>query len=349
MSEHATEIDVAGAAAALEQRLAPTRETIEVARGERGRFQTRPDDEGATPAAGEAEAEVPGATHEGETPAQQTPTEEEVASFTHIPDEALTPELLAVKRSMQADYTRKTQEVAQLRDLASEYGYSSPEEMKVALDSYKTLSDPQNWPKLHEELSTYLQGQGLPAGVADQAAAVTLGESVADLEIPDLDGDFEDDLGEGAGVNQRLLAEFNQLKQQQAQMVEFIRQDQERRQQEAEVAQLAYQMTQDEHVIRTSHKDMPEDALEEYIEAVYDLASDGDLHKAAARIDSMLGRQASSWLTSKEAARQVPSPVPGAGVIASEEEEPPHTLEEGHERALAFVARQEMAQRQAGL
>jgi hypothetical protein len=347
VSEHATEIDVAGASEALEARLEPTRATIEVGRDEQsGKFQSLPK-EAATPAAGEAEAEVPGATPGEGTPAQQTPTEDEAPSFTHIPDEALTPELLAVKRSMQGHFTQKTQEVAELRKVQEEFGFESPAQLRAAVEAYQTLSNPENWPRLHQELSQHLQSQGLPSGVADQAAAVTLGEAVGDLPdggIPDItpvdDLDFEAEDGATAA----LAAQLKQMQAQQAQLVSYIRETEQRQQQEAQLHQLAQQMTQDEHVIRQAHKDMDPEALEEYIETVYGLeaaAGDGDLHKAAAQLDNLLGRQASTYLTSKQQALRVPGPVPGAGVIPAEEEEPPHTLEEGHERAMAYVRRLE--------
>jgi hypothetical protein len=341
VSEHATEIDVAGASEALEARLEPTRETIEVGRAPTGTFAALPKDD-ATPAAGEAEAETPGATPEAGTPAvDQT---EDAPSFTHIPDEALSPELLAVKRSMQGHFTQKTQEVAELRKVQEEFGFESPAQLREAVQAYQTLSDPNNWPRLHQELSQHLQSQGLPAGVADQAAAVTLGEAVGDLpeqgSYPDIESDSDDwDGGDGQNA---LAQQVKQMQAQQEQLVRYIKETEQRQTQEAQLHALATQMTQDEHVIRAAHKDMDEDTLEGYIDAVYGLeaaAGDGDLHKAAAQLDDLLGRQASSYLTSKTAAQRVPGPVPGAGVIPATDEEPPHTLEEGHARAMEYVAR----------
>lgn len=348
MSEHATEIDVAGAAEALEQRLEPTREQIEIARDTgTGRFAPRPA-EAPTPAAGEAEAEVPG-TPSPEDSGQADSGSEAPPSFTHIPDEALSPEMLAVKRAMQADYTRKTQEIAALRKTQEEFGFEDPAQMRSALEAYQTLSDPQNWPRLHQELTAHLQQQGLSPTLANEAAGVVLGEAVdqaSQQELPDLS---EVELEYGDGQEARLARELAEVKNQQAQLVNYLRQRDEQAKVEAQFRTLAEQMTQDEQVIRAAHKDMDPEALEEYIETAYNLTDSmehPDLHKSAAILDSLLGRQASSWLTTKESAKRVPGVVPGAGVIAAEQEEPPHTLEEGHERAMDYVRRVEAQERQ---
>jgi hypothetical protein len=337
--ETSNEIDVAGALAALEEQYGPegSPATAGQLRDDRGRFaNTQREEESTTPGVEDAPEE----TEEATTPVAET-AEEEV-SFTHIPDEALTPELLAVKRAMQADYTRKMQEVAPLRKAVEEFEFQSPDDLREALSAYRTISDPSNWPKLHAELSTYLQTQGLSPAVADAAAARTLGESTSALSDEDV---FVDDEGDGAdSYDPRILSELEQVKRSNAELRQLIEQDRMQRRQEAELLQRARVLTDQENEIRQTHRDWDDQDWE----VVYDLLGDsGDLHAAAARYETILGRQASRYLTSKESALRAPTPVPGDGVISTPTEEPPHTLEEAHERAMAYARQRDMQDAQS--
>lgn len=332
------DIDVKGALAALEEQYGPegAPATAGPPRDDRGRFaNTQAEEESTTPGVEDAPEE----SDEEVTPEEETPVED---SFTHIPDEALTPELLAMKRGLQADYTRKMQQVAPLRKTAEEFEFESPDDLREALSAYRTLSDPNNWPKLHQELSTYLQSQGLSRSVADQAAAVSLGEATNTLSDDDVFTDTEDDGSDS--YDPRILSEIQQVKRDNAELRQLIERDRVQRQQEAEVLQRARLLTDQEHEIRKTHKEWDENDWE----VVYDLLGDGnDLNVAAARYDAILGRQASRYLTSKESALRAPTPVPGEGVIARETEEPPHTLEEAHERAMAFARQRDMQDAQS--
>ena len=344
MSEHATEsheIDVAGATAALEERLAPSRETIEVAReAESGRF-TNSEEAGATPAAGE------GGAPEVEGQVEDTPTagEEETVSFTHIPDEALSPEMLAVKRAMQADYTRKTQEIAEYRKLAEEFEVESAADMRQRLEIQRELSNPENWPKLHEELTGYLRSQGLSPRVADEAAAVVLGDAIG-LSDDDV---FADDGPAVSSADPQIAAKLAQLEEQQQQLIQVMYAREQQAAEEARFAELARNLTTQENQIRAKYADVWKDKAEEYIETVYDLSGDsGDLSVGLSRLETILGYDASRYLLGKEEARRAAGgPIDGAGVIASEEEEVPHTLEEGHARAMEYIKAQAAAE--AGL
>jgi hypothetical protein len=341
VSEHATEIDVAGATAALEERLAPSRETIEVAReAESGRFTNSEED--ATPAAGDEAATDETATSEGET---VTEVEEEAeAPFTHIPDEALSPEMLAVKRAMQADYTRKTQEVAEYRKLAEEFEVEDAADLRQRLDIQKQLSDPENWPRLHEELTGYLRSQGLSASVAAEAAAVTLGNAVGELSDDDAFVDDDEVVGLPPQVAQRLET----MEKQQQQLIQMMYQREQQAQEEARFAELARNLTTQENVIRSKYADQWKDKADEYIAAVYDLSGDSeDLGIGLSRLETMLGYDASRYLLGKEEARRAPAPLVGEGVIATEEDEAPHTLEEGHARAMEYERQRQLAE--AGL
>jgi len=335
--ETSNEIDVEGALAALEEQYGPEGGPVTTGqpRDDAGRFANKPAEEESTaPAVEDAAEETPAATPE-------EGTEEEV-SFTHIPDEALTPELLALKRGLQADYTRKMQTVAPLRKVAEEFEFDSEDNLREALTAYRTLSDPTNWPKLHAELSTYLQSQGLTPAVADAAAARTLGESTSALSDDDAFVDMEDD--GSSSYDPRILSELEQVKRANAEMRQLIEQDRIERRREAEVLQRARLLTDQENAIAKTHPDWDEEDWS----VVYDLLGDGnDLNVAAARYDAILGRQASRYVTSKESALRVPPPVPGEGVISQPTEEAPQTIEEAHERAMAYVRQRDLQDAQS--
>ncbi len=339
------DIDVDGATAALEERQAPSKETIEVSRSrESGQFESKPPAEDTAPAAGDEAAAPQDDNSEQETVEQAE--EDAEAPFTHIPDEALSPEMLAVKRAMQADYTRKTQEIAPYRKLATEFGVESPDELRERLEIQRQLSDPNNWPKLHEELTGYLQQQGLSPRAAADAAAVTLGQATGGIG-PDEDyGPDEDEYGDALppAVQQRLDA----MEKQQNELIQMMYQREQQAQQEAEMAQLAQHLTAQENQIRAKYGSQWGDKADDYIETVYDLSGDnGDLSVGLARLETILGYDASRYLVGKEEAKRAPGPVVGEGVIASEQDDAPHTLEEGHARALEFVRAQ--AEAEAGL
>ena len=337
------DIDVDGATAALEERLAPSRETLEVARdSESGRFASKPEAEDTEPAAGDEAA-----ADDAATPPETVADAEEDAEtpFTHIPDESLSPEMLAVKRALQADYTRKTQEIAPFRKLASEFGVESPDDLRERLEIQKQLSDPNNWPRLHEELTGYLRQQGLSPQAAADAAAVTLGQATGG--VPDEDyGPDEDEYGDALppAVQQRL----DQMEKQQNELIQMMYQREQQAQQEAEMAQLAQHLTNQENQIRAKYRDTWGDKADDYIETVYDLSGEGgDLSVGLARLETILGYDASRYLVGKEEAKRAPGPVVGEGVIATEQDDAPHTLEEGHARALEYVRAQ--AEAEAGL
>lgn len=334
------DIDVTGATQALEERLAPSRETLEVARDSAsGKFTSKPEAEDTESAAGEAAAVEDDDTSE-ETVA---PAEEDAPSFTHIPDEALSPEMLAVKRAMQADYTRKTQEIAPFRKLAEEFQIESPDQLRERLEIQQQLSDPQNWPQLHQELTTYLQSQGLSPQAAQDAAAVTLGQATAPYEA-DTDDNFEDD----GYVAPEIATRLERMEKQQADLIQLMYQREQQAAQQAEMEQLAQSLTNQENEIRSKYGGQWGDKAEEYIETVYDLSGDGgDLSVGLARLETILGYDASRYLVGKEEAKRAPGPVVGEGVIANQAEDEPHTLEEGHARALAYV--REQAEAEAGM
>lgn len=78
-------------------------------------------------------------------------------SFTNIDinsfPEELRPQLEEARKNFQADYTRKTQEIAPIRQLMEQSGLSL-EEAQQAIEFVKGLSDPTNAQALYEHLQT---------------------------------------------------------------------------------------------------------------------------------------------------------------------------------------------------
>lgn len=90
-------------------------------------------------------------------------------SFTRIDPSTLPPELQPIYRSLQGDYTRKTQEAAPWRTLGEELGVSSPDEIRQAAELYTYLQDPANLTDFAQRLNAQLGiDPGAPGAVAGQ-------------------------------------------------------------------------------------------------------------------------------------------------------------------------------------
>jgi len=83
-------------------------------------------------------------------------------SFTSIDTASLPPEIRAqveeAIKPFQADYTRKTQEIAPIRQIMSETGMSA-EEAQQALTFVQSLNDPAQLQKLYEHLQSQFDGE----------------------------------------------------------------------------------------------------------------------------------------------------------------------------------------------
>jgi hypothetical protein len=114
-----------------------------------------------------------------QVPTEQPPAQADVDSFMNVDPATLPPELQAQYRNMQADYTRKMQEVAPFRDLAQQYGVSA-EEMAQAVDFVGRIqSDPAYTQQVYTGLGEYLQQMGYREPQAAPAP---------------MDNEFQDDL-----------------------------------------------------------------------------------------------------------------------------------------------------------
>jgi len=269
-----SEVDLDGALAALEAELPEELDT--------------PD------AVVEAETEVP------ETGSEQ-PTED---SFTGFDPNLLPEDMQKVYKSMQADYTRKTQEIAEMRrqyDTFSEAGVD-PNEAVGILNLWQAMdSDPDVARQFVSAMQNRLQELGYTDVPAEGAS-------------PDVDPSYE---GLPPDVAQELY-EMRAFREQFAMAQE----------QQAIVEQLEVL----ENTIRTTNPHYTDDD----IGAIYDLAysTDGDLMAASERYQTIQQRLLGSYLESKQAPHGAtpgpkgPSSVPGRGF---------GSLDEAHKAALEAV------------
>lgn len=337
------DIDVAGATAALESQggmptTMPTQgtqyqpETPTLPRNADGTFAPRASDATPPADANAQPAPEPAATPQGT---------DDAPAFTHIDDSALTPELLQLKRSLQADYTRKTQEAAPWRKLGEELGVTEPSQFRDALEVYTRLQDPRNWPTIHQELSNYMQQYGMTPQEANAAAADQLANMAPaqDLdEVYNVDPDV-------APVVQPLMQQLQQQQQQIQQLYQSIQQDQQRREQEAQWQAVAENLTRQETHIRAQNPHYGDDE----IEAIYNLVgNDGNLIAAQQRYESIIGQRVAQYIQSKAGTQAAtPSPPSGPGLPAQTQDAPvgtPHDrFEQSHRAAMAHIAALERA------
>lgn len=318
-------IDVAGAEAAMEaaginpmEAGAPRPDRDPFARDEAGRFAA-------------ASEPAPVADAAGNEPAPETsPEGTSEESFTHIDDAAIlagsvTPEMMVqYRKSLQADYTKKSMETAEWRKLG-ERGLSA-DELANAADLYQRLQDPNNLGQFQAELSQYMEAQGVPAQQAAQYAATQTAELAPAEEYDD---DQDPALAPVVQTMRQMQAQIERLTSQ-------VSQSQAERDAQAEFNRTAARLTQDEAAIRAANPTYTDADLTD----IYSLMGpEADLKAAQARFESMIGNRLARYLGTKgEAHATTPTPVAGGGVIPAPVETGKLTAEQAHARAMAHVA-----------
>lgn len=261
-----------------------------------------------------------------EAPEPESTESDDFGKFTALPEEALSPELQQMQRSMQADYTRKMQEAAPWRKLGEELGVESPEDFREALELRNRLQDPRNWPTMQRELTEYMQSYGMePAAAAaaadEQMAAIAPEEQIDYSQYEDTD----------------MAPVLTQMQAMQARLDRFeanARQSEQKQQQDRQVQAVAAQLDKMETAIRAQNPTYGE----QEIEMIYNImGEDGNMFAARDKFESIIGSRVASYVTTKRGAQETtPSPVPGGGVIPSEEAEI-LDVDDAHRKAMAFV------------
>lgn len=211
---------------------------------------------------------------------EDNPVESE--SFTGFDPNTLPEDLQSVYRSMQADYTRKTQEIAELRkynDSLSELGVDPNEAINI-VDFFRRL---ENDPQIANEFVSQVQRYW-------EQPSDNYSNQVGDAPV---DSSYE-------GLPPELASELQAMR-------EFRQEMMEQQQTQHIMAELEVQ----EQQIRMANPHYSD----EDIEAVYNLAfaTDGDLQAAAEQYHGIQQRLLGNYLQSK----QVPSgatPMPSGPV-----------------------------------
>jgi hypothetical protein len=276
-------------------------------------------------------SETPGAT-EPAVPAAEQPEPAVEDSFTTIDPSQLPQELQPIYKSLQADYTRKTQEAAAWRKLGEETGLD-PDTLRTSAELYSKLSDPSNWPALHAELTEALQEQGLSPAAAHAEATRQMEEAAPAATPSSLDALVEQD--------PELAPLVEHVKRAEARAEALERQLQERderAQQQAEYMAMVGELQRQESAIRGMTKsDGTPIYSQEDIDFMYELSTfhNGNLLQAQQRFEEMKGRWALGYINSKESvSNSLPAPVGGGSGLATPAEQPAADLDEAERRAM---------------
>lgn len=318
MSEVATEgMTFDQAAEALSQSGAQDAAESSAASPELGQFATPAEQAAATPTPGEVAA-----------PEEQTEfTSPDVAedSFTdRFNPDLLPPELQDGWKSLQGDYTRKTQELAEQRKAYEQLG--TPEELQQAREFYQSLQDPEYLKAFYGELGGVLTELGLneaPAAPEDVTPppAVELPPELAQVAATDPE-------------LAPLVDEFTSMKQR---LDQFEAQQREREQAMAEERQLMTQAAEIDRMVQVVREQHP-DYTDPDWQAIYDraVAFDGDVLRAAELFEADRSRIVENYLAQKQTPHQV-TPPSGGAVVTEDAPVELTTLDQAQEAAEAYI------------
>lgn len=211
----------------------------------------------------------------------------DVESFTGFDPNVLPEDMQAVYRSMQGDYTRKTQELAEIRR-----DYESFSEMGV--DPNDAIEAVQLWQRVHEDPEFAMQ---IAQGLQNRLEQMGYNQQQNFEYTPEVNSDSLE------GISPVLMQELEEMRAFRMEMLE----------------QQAYQETLSEleaveNTIRTTHPDYSDDD----IEAIYSLAyaTNGDLMAAQEQYAGIQQRLLGNYLQAKTVpvgatpAPNVPSSIP---------------------------------------
>lgn len=232
-------------------------------------------------------------------------------TFSSIDPNTLSPELLPFYRSMQADYTKKTQAVASERkafEQLEEFG--GVETALEAINFANNLAtDPNYALSVHQQLSEALTQAGLTPAQASQAATEAITEQQSTAQ--------SDDFAFGDEYDSKAVQELKaQLAAQQEKLSGF---EQWREQQERDAfnTQLANEMARQESLILHEHPEYGEKDMERVYTLSY--AFGGNLEQANEVYRNMQTDLLSDYIAKKGSVSSGVSGVQGGAVAAHEE------------------------------
>ena len=226
-------------------------------------------------------------------------------SFTGFDPNVLPDDMQKVYKSMQADYTRKTQEVAQIRqqyESLSEHGVDPNE----ALEAVNLLQRMNNDPNFAASVAQDIQNRLEELGYADN---------------PVYDDTLNNDNESYGELPPQLMQELEEMR--------MFRQSMMEQQQQSEILQ---ELDVAEQTIRSTNPDYTDDDMQ----SIYSLAysTDGDLMQAAEQYHVIQQRLLGNYLQAKTVPHGAtpapggPSSVPGQGFA---------NLDDAHKAAMELV------------
>jgi hypothetical protein len=232
----------------------------------------------------------------------------EETSFTQINPEDLPDELKHIYKSMQADYTRKTQEAAPYRRLA-EAGVDPNDAIQSVQFLYELNNNPEFQQAVYDRLAAQYQAQGASPQEAAQQAAADVSNAVAE----------DDDLDLLPPSVREKLSRIDEIDA-------WVRQQEEER----ELLQLEAQLTNQEMAIRQANPEYTEGDLD-WIRRL-GFAHGGDLMAAADSFKTLKQELVSGYVNQKTSVNTQTSATPATG--HSETPTKFESLEEAHAAAI---------------
>lgn len=255
-----------------------------------------------------------------ETMQTATPAEE---NFSNVDPNQLPPELQAIYKSLQGDYTRKTQELAEQRKLYEQFG--GPDQISEAMRLHQSLQNPAYWPQLYSELVAGMEQLGMSPAEAQQAVDEQLGQTqgvgqqtnlLDDPDLAPIKQMFDSMQGELATLRNDLNSRAQAEKQERLELA------------------ILGEMQRQENLIRQ----MNPGYTDEDIGAIYELSSyhQGDLLQAQQRYEDIATNRLTRFLQQKEQAvgNTGVGPVVGGQTISSQPQTYGGDLNEAHKAAM---------------
>lgn len=224
--------------------------------------------------------------------AEGTTSEEEDSFLQHLDPSSLPEELQPYYRSMQGDYTRSKQGLAERdRQYEALEEYGGVETATQALDWLASLQEPENALALHRELTTVLQEQGLTPAEANVEAA---------RQVEQIQDDYEDEIG---GVEP---SELTELKSQMDELRSYMAE-----QEEAQfLSRVAADMDRQEAEIRNANPEFDDDDMESIFNLGY--STGANLNEAAELYKGIETHILSRWID-KKGTLPTPGELPAGG------------------------------------
>lgn len=210
---------------------------------------------------------------------------------------ALPAEVQPVYKQLQADYTRKTQELAQQRKAFESMGDLGT--VAEAVQLYQSLQDPQYWPQLYGELKQGMEQMGLTPQEAASAASAEVQRQVSEQ------GNTPSDPFGSLGTDPDfapIKTAYEQMRSELNTMKSAWDADRERERQEQLQSALVGELQRQENFLRQNNPQY----TDADIEAVYELSSfhNGNLIAAQQRYESIMADRLQRYLASKQGAVQ---------------------------------------------